>query len=333
MNWVLCKFAVFLGTLVPQVCAAVPPDTDKKPQINNGAAIVDTTNQKFPVQTFVLNDEKQLDALYNLYETRESQVKDLSELGIHCIYSVKKAADIEKISELFDATSNSVSVFEIRFENDIAQQNFFRIGTKQAGSTIVISGASNDVKDITGVSFEIHADSVHVHHLKWKSTGIKSAFSAGAITEIKLDNLSLSDNKYEEYQKDIVEPRLDIRSYAKDGKLTNVIAQNLTFTNNKTKALWFIHRDSENKIGNVTFQNLKLENNTTTQMGIDVSASQKMTISNASVSGHSGSPLLVQRTSLGEVIIQKSNIPADAYQYMPLPKYMDKTAKAPQITP
>ncbi len=333
MNWFLCKFAVFLGTLVPQVCAAVPPDTVKKPQIDNGAAIVDTTNPKFPVKSFLLNDEKQLDALYNLYESRESQVNNLSELGIHGIFSVKEAADIEKISELFDAASNSVSIFEIRFENDISQQSFFRIGTKQAGSTIVISGASDQVKDITGVSFEIHADSVHVHHLKWKSTGIKSAFSAGALTEIKLENLSFSDNRFDEYQKDIVEPRLDIRSYAKEGKLTNVIAKNLSFTNNNTKALLFIHRDSENKIGNIAFENLKLDNNTTTQMGIDVSASQKMTISNASVSGHTGSPVLVQRTPSGEIIIQKSNISSDAYQYIPLPKYKDKTAKAPQFIP
>ena len=67
----------------------------------------------------------------------------------------------------------------------------------------------------------------------------------------------------------------------------------------------------------------KLETQTLNQ---DASAAKATILKNITLTDHTNTPAFVQRTSLGEVIID-SNIKDDDYKYIPLPKFKDMTPK------
>ena len=329
MSLIWCKIALWGGFLIPPICAAGTPD--KAPPAQPGAVAVDKINSKFPVKTYDLNDDNQVAALLTEFLAREKQVKNQSEVGVIGSFAVREVDDIDKLLSVYDIVAPYLSVLEIKFMNDIHDKKFVPISAQNLNLKIVVSGASDTVKDITGVSFAIYSDNVHVHHLKWGDTFISNVLAVGAKDNLILDNLVFVDNNYNDYNYGNVDPRIIISSIAPDEKLTNATIRNLTFKNNKTSALLFIEDEGLEKFGTITYENVTLTDNKTYRLGIDVSAAKKTTLKNVTVTGQSGSPALVQRTPLGEVEIHSSKLTTDDYKYVPASKYKDKIAKAPKI--
>ncbi|MBQ9396608.1 MAG: hypothetical protein IJU23_13975 [Proteobacteria bacterium] len=329
MSLIWCKVALWGSFMIPAICAAGAPD--KTPTPNTGAVAVDNTNSKFPVKTFDLNDDNQVGALLTEYLAREKQVKDQSEVGLMGVFSVREVDDIDKLFSIYDIVAPYLSVLEIKFMNDIQERKFVPLSAQNQHLKIVISGASDTVKDVTGVSFAIYADNVHVHHLKWGDTFISNVLAVGAKDNLILDNLVFVDNTYDDYNYGNVDPRIIINSIAKDGKMANATIRNLTFKNNKTSALLVIDDEALDKFDTITYENITLTDNKTYRLGMDVSAAKKTILKGVSIAGHSGAPALVQRTPLGNVEIRSSNLTADDYKYVPASKYKDKTPKAPKF--
>ena len=331
MSLFVCKYVVFFTLFFPVLCSAETPTRVTVPQTDNGAALMVGKKSAFPVKTFDLNSETDTDALMELYDARESKVETQAELGIHGIYSVRKPEDIPKIRNTFDEMGRWLSVFEIRIMNDIKTTAFVPITAADGQPEIVVSGASDSFVAVTGISFVLTADAIHVHHLKWGDMGIKTALTIDAKESLTLDHLMLSDSKYEDNFAEIAEPRVVIRSNAEDGNFTNATLSNISFKNNNSRALLFIEDESLDKFGTMTLDHLTLANNKTITMGIDVSAAKKAIITDTSISGQTGSAVFVQRTPLGEVTILNSKIPDEAYQYVPISQYKDKVAKPVKI--
>ncbi len=276
---------------------------------------------EFPVKIFDLNSETEIKSLFELHKQRKTSVKDQSEWGIHGVFSVRSAEDIPKIMATFERLASRVSIFEIKFINDIQTTAFVPIfALKQQ---VIVSGASDTYIDVTGISFAIFAQNIHIHHLKWGNMGIKSALSIGATDHLILEHLTFTDNQYDLYYKDIVEPRIVIASNAKDDTLTRVELNNITFKNNKTKSLLSIADDSLEKIGVMSFDHLVMSHNQTISMGIDISAVQTVTLYHSIIRDHADSPALVQRTPHAKISFNGSDISRNDYRYIPIPQYKD----------
>ena len=320
-----CKYAIFLILFFPALCSAKTPDApDPVPE---GPVTMNSTPQAFPVQKFDLNSEDEIKALLDLNNARKPQVKSQADLGIHGIYSVRTPEDVANITTVYERMGRWISVFEIHFVNDVNVTKFVPISAKKRNIDIVVSGAPDKEIDITGVSFVLTAKSVRIDHLKWGDMGFKPTLTADVKDSLEIDHVTLSDSQYDDYFAQIAEPRVQIRSYAEDGQYATATFRHLTFKNNKAASLLAIEDEYIDKFGTMTFDHLTVTDNKTSRMGIDVSAAQKTVIANAVISGHTGSPALVQRTPLGQVEIRDSKMPDDAYQYVPLPRYKGQTAK------
>lgn len=278
---------------------------------------------KFPMKTFNLNSEEEIKSLFELHKLRKSNIKDQSELGIHGVFSVHSAEDIPKIMETFERLARRISIFEVKFMNDIQTTAFVPISASKRNIQIIVSGASDTYIDVTGISFAIFAQNVHIHHLKWGNMGIKSALSVGATDHLILDHLILTDNQYDLYYKDIVEPRIIIASNDENDTLTRVKLNNIIFKNNRTKSLLSIADESIEKIGTMYFDHLVLSNNHTISMGIDISAVQSVILSHSIIRDHAASPALVQRTPHAKISFNESDVSKKDYQYIPIPQYKD----------
>ena len=325
MSLFVCKYAALLSIFFPMLCAAETPVPPQAP-LHQGSHAMDT--QQFPVQTFDLNSEDQIKSLFELHKARKSSAQSQAELGIHGILSISKPSDIPNIMKTYERLATKLSVFEIRFMNDIRANAFVPISAQKRQINIILSGNSDTQTDVTGISFALFADNIQVHHLKWDNMGVKSALSVGAKDKIALNDLTFSNNTYKPNLH--AQARIIISSFAAEGQFTNVDIQNLTYTNNTSSALFLIENDSLDNIGMLNFDHLTLDSNQKTQLGIDISAAQKTILKNISISGESSTtPLFVQRTPLGEVCMTGSD--ADKYikeyKYIPLPQYKDMKPK------
>ena len=326
MSLFVCKSIAFLTLFFPALCSAETPETVSVPS-NDGAATMFGFHSRFPIATFDLNSDSDIEALFRVRDERTTKVKKQSELGIHGIFSVRQSDDLARITKVYDRLGRWLSVFEIRFVNDVQAVKFIPISAKKRDLQIVLSGASENGVDITGVSFVLTASAVHVHHLKWGNMGIKPILTLDVRDKLTLDHLMISDSTYDDYYAEIAEPRIQVRSYAEEGKFADASIDYVTFKNNKASSLFAIENDYLDKYGTMTFDHLTLADNQTSTMGIDISATQKVILTHASISGHKGKPALVQRTPKAEIILKDSQIPEDAYQYVPMPEYKDTPAK------
>lgn len=282
----------------------------------------------FPVQTFDLNSEEQIKSLIELHKTRKNAVNAQAELGIHGILSISKPSDIPNIMKTYERLATKLSVFEIRFMNDVRANAFVPVSAQKRQINIILSGNADTQTDVTGISFALFADNIHVHHLKWDNMGVKAALSVGAKDKIVLDNLTFSNNTCKPNLP--AQARLIISSFATEGQFTNVDIHNLTYTKNTSSALFLIEDDSLNNIGKLVFDHLTLDSNHTTQLGIDVSAAQKTILKNINISGEtSTTPTFIQRTPLGEVSMTASDTDKyiNEYKYIPLSQYKDMSPK------
>lgn len=328
MNWVLCKFATMMNLFIAQLCTPAMPDTDALTQIDFEATL--EKKAAFPVQTFNLNDKKQIKKLYAVNRVREAKTEDRETWGIHGIFTVHNVSDIETLKERFEMVNYSLSTFEIKFENDILEYKDIILGHDIEGLTIIVSGPNDREIDITGVFIAVHTDKVYVHNLKWGNTRLQPALVLKAASEIRLENLTLTNNEGRRYFAPY-RPRIELNAAPKNGQLTNATIRNLTFKNNKTSYLLYL-KEPQN-FGTLIYDNVILDNNKTRILGLDVSASKKNILNHVTITNHIDSPALVQRTPFGEVMIKNSKIPDNAYQYIPAPNYKDKQAKAPIIIP
>ncbi|MBQ1926586.1 MAG: hypothetical protein II180_10780 [Proteobacteria bacterium] len=321
MSLFVCKYAALLSIFFPMLCAAETPVPPQAP-ISQGSTTMDT--QQFPVQTFDLNSEEQIKALFELHKARKSSVNSQAALGIHGILSISKPSDLPNIMKTYERLATRLSVFEIRFTNDVQTRMFVPISAQKRHLKIILSGNADTQTDVTGISFALYADQIHVHHLKWGDMGVKPALAVGARNKIELNDLTFSNNTYSANLH--AEPRLIISSFADDGQFTDADIHNLAYIKNISSALFFIDNSSLEKIGTLTFDHLTLDSNQTTQLGIDASAAKATILKNITLTDHTNTPAFVQRTSLGEVIID-SNIKDDDYKYIPLPKFKDMPPK------
>ena len=281
--------------------------------------------QQFPVQTFDLNSEEQITALFEVHKARRNAVSSQADLGIHGILSISKPSDLPNIMKTYERLATKLSVFEIRFANDVQTRMFVPISAQKRHLKIILSGNADTQVDVTGISFALYADNIHVHHLKWGDMGVKPALAVGASNKIELNDLTFSNNTCASNLH--ADPRLIISSFASDGQFTDAEIHNLAYIKNISSALFFIDNNSLEKIGTLTFDQLTLDSNQTKQLGIDVSASKATILKDIKLSDNQAeAPVFVQRTPLGEVILD-SNIKDDTYKYIPLPKYKDMLPK------
>ncbi len=292
---------------------------------------MDHVKQKFPVKTYDLNSQEQLEALFAEYATRSRETTNQAELGLHGVYSVRSAEDIPKLLDQFDLVAFTLSEFEIRFMNDIQTVGFIPISAQGYPLKLVVSGGTKAATDISRISIALYAENVVVRNLKWGNTDIKTALTVGAKETIELDHLEFADNKHDSYYNDIAEPRVTLVSIAESGQYTNLTANHLTFKHNQTNALIMLDKDSMDRFGTLSFDHLTLSDNQTQAAGVDVSAAKKVTLSHVTITGHTGSSALTQRTPNAEIVISASALPENAYKYVPLAQYKDKAAKPIKI--
>ncbi len=248
---------------------------------------------------------------------------------VHAIVPVDSVDALNHAMELFADFGKDVSTFELQFTAPVDQHEL-DIPLKMDDvehSRIIVSGQGSTPIAVNMLRFDIQSDVVQIRNLNWGGGDIgfsRLNVHAGRLFEIK-------DARFEHIFADAdtnpdVAPLVVVASDTQGDDVTLVRFDHVAFKENNTLSLFTM--DNSERIAALRLDSVVIENNVTNQFGLEISAKERVEVSDCTIRGNKATAALVQKSPFAQVTIQNSQLADKVYTYRPLPKYMRQSPRA-----
>ena len=317
-------FAALVVLLAGCACSKKSPDnadqTAGVEQADNSAQKLDGKGMDWKYKNEVIigkDDPDGTDKIYDLYDKAGD-----NRAQIHYQFQIKSEEDLQKLSDLLLNYGRMVSTFEVMIPAGVIPDADIRLPMmidEEADTRLIVTGIGDKPVELPGVQLELEAGTIVIRNFVFNQQKYRNAIKASVTDNFIAENLSFSDNRYEDRHQYMAEPLIVLKYHGPEENFSNYKLKNVSFINNESTGLLMIDQDSLGKFKHIELDHVVVKGNSNQNLGIDVSGTEDALIKNCELSGSKISPTLVQILPQTQVKFVDSSVADKAFGYRPRP--------------